>query len=106
MVVHRLLGVVLFTLLLAACASPAPTTGSGSSPSGASQSAAPQRATGPVKPLVIAVSTEPSTLDAQAVIDRNSRVASGSIFENLLDRDARAQIVPSLAERYEAVDDT
>jgi hypothetical protein len=34
----------------------------------------------PSRPLVIAVSTEPSTLDGQAVIDRNSRVASGNIF--------------------------
>ena len=59
----------------------------------------------PTKPLVIAVSTEPSTLDGQAVIDRNSRVASGNIFESLLDRDRNGQIVPWLAESYRAVND-
>ena len=59
----------------------------------------------PTRPLVIAISTEPSTLDGQAVIDRNSRVASGNIFESLLDRDRSGQIVPWLAESYRAVND-
>ena len=59
----------------------------------------------PTRPLVIAISTEPSTLDGQAVIDRNSRVASGNIFESLLDRDRTGQIVPWLAESYRAVND-
>jgi peptide/nickel transport system substrate-binding protein len=44
-------------------------------------------------------------LDGQAVIDRNSRVASGNIFESLLDRDRNGQIVPWLAESYRAVND-
>ncbi|MBM2803000.1 MAG: transporter substrate-binding protein [Deltaproteobacteria bacterium] len=60
----------------------------------------------PPRPLVIAVSTEPSTLDGQAVIDRNSRVASGNIFESLLDRGANGQVIPWLAESYKAVNDT
>ncbi|MGH7809284.1 MAG: ABC transporter substrate-binding protein, partial [Candidatus Binatia bacterium] len=51
----------------------------------------------PSKPVVIAISTEPSTLDGQAVIDRNSRVASGNIFESLLDRGANGQVIPWLA---------
>ncbi len=59
----------------------------------------------PVKPLVIAISTEPSTLDGQAVIDRNSRVASGNIFESLLDRGVDGKVVLWLAESYKAVDD-
>jgi peptide/nickel transport system substrate-binding protein len=59
----------------------------------------------PTKPLVIAVSTEPSTLDGQAVIDRNSRVASGNVFESLLDRGAKGEIIPWLAESYRAIDD-
>ena len=59
----------------------------------------------PSRPLVIAVSTEPSTLDGQAVIDRNSRVASGNIFESLLDRGANGQVIPWLAESYKAVND-
>src|SRR5688572_28732791 len=52
----------------------------------------------PTRRLILAVATEPSTLDGQAVIDRNSRVASGNIFESLLDRDRSGQIVPWLAE--------
>ncbi len=60
----------------------------------------------PSKPVVIAVSTEPSTLDGQAVIDRNSRVASGNIFESLLDRGANGDVIPWLAESYKNVDDT
>jgi peptide/nickel transport system substrate-binding protein len=63
-------------------------------------------AAAPTRPLVLAVATEPSTLDGQAVIDRNSRVASGNIFESLLDRDRNGQIVPWLAESYRAVNDT
>jgi peptide/nickel transport system substrate-binding protein len=60
----------------------------------------------PTRPLVIAVSTEASTLDGQAVIDRNSRVASGNIFESLLDRNANGQVIPWLAESYKSVNDT
>lgn len=60
----------------------------------------------PSRPVVIAVSTEPSTLDGQAVIDRNSRVASGNIFESLLDRGANGQVIPWLAESYKAINDT
>jgi peptide/nickel transport system substrate-binding protein len=60
----------------------------------------------PSRPLIIAVSTEPSTLDGQAVIDRNSRVASGNIFESLLDRGANGQVITWLAESYKPVNDT
>ena len=97
-----------FTALVfvAGCAGPSPTTGSGAPQAGSRPATSPQRAAAPVKPLVIAISTEPSTLDGQAVIDRNARVANGSIFESLLDRDARAAIVPSLAESYAPFDDT
>jgi peptide/nickel transport system substrate-binding protein len=59
----------------------------------------------PSRPLVIAVSTEPSTLDGQAVIDRNSRVANGNIFESLLDRNRGGEIVPSLAVSYQSIND-
>lgn len=58
------------------------------------------------KPLVIAIGTEPATLDAQAVIDRSSRVVTGNIFETLLARDNSAKIVPLLAESYSPVNDT
>ena len=58
------------------------------------------------KPLVIAIGTEPATLDAQAVIDRSSRVVTGNLFETLLARDNDAKIIPSLAESYSSVNDT
>ncbi len=57
-------------------------------------------------PLVIAVTTEPSTLDAQLVNDRNSRVFTANIYEALLARDTNAEVVPLLAESYENVDDS
>src|SRR5687768_6270244 len=46
------------------------------------------------KPLVIAIGTEPATIDAQAVIDRSSRVFTGNVFETLLSRDRDAKIIP------------
>jgi peptide/nickel transport system substrate-binding protein len=51
--------------------------------------------------VVIAVTTEPSTLDAQLVNDRNSRVVTGNIYEALLGRDEAGQVVPKLAESFE-----
>ncbi len=68
-------------------------------------SAAPEPAAD-AAPLVLAVSTEPSTLDVQAVNDRSSRLFTDNIFESLLARDAESQIVPALAESYEPVNDT
>lgn len=58
------------------------------------------------RPVVLAITTEPATLDAQAVNDRHSRVVSGNIFEPLLDRDRTGRLVPLLAESYEAVNPT
>jgi peptide/nickel transport system substrate-binding protein len=58
------------------------------------------------RPVVLTITTEPATLDAQAVNDRHSRVVSGNIFETLLDRDRTGRLVPLLAESYEAVNPT
>ena len=58
------------------------------------------------KPLVIAIGTEPATIDAQAVIDRSSRVFTGNVFETLLSRDRDAKIIPMLALSYSSVNDT
>ena len=55
--------------------------------------------------VTIAVTTEPSTLDPQAVNDRSSRVVTANLFESLLGRDASTALVPVLATGYEAVDD-
>ena len=55
--------------------------------------------------VVIAVTTEPSTLDPQAVNDRSSRVVTDNLFESLLGRDASTALVPELATGYEVVDD-
>lgn len=58
-----------------------------------------------VAPLVMAVSTEPSTLDAQLVNDRNARIFTSNIYETLLFRSAENEIVPKLATAYENIDD-
>ncbi|MDQ7910111.1 ABC transporter substrate-binding protein [Phytohabitans sp. ZYX-F-186] len=55
---------------------------------------------------MVAVATEPSTLDPQLVNDRSSRIVTDNVFETLLVRDGSAQIQPKLADSYERVDDT
>ena len=56
--------------------------------------------------VTIAVTTEPSTLDPQAVNDRSSRVVTANLFESLLGRDASTALVPVLATSWpEVVDD-
>ena len=62
--------------------------------------------TGDPGSVTIAVTTEPSTLDPQAVNDRSSRVVTANLFESLLGRDAATVLVPVLATGLpEAVDD-
>jgi peptide/nickel transport system substrate-binding protein len=62
--------------------------------------------TGDPGKVTIAVTTEPSTLDPQAVNDRSSRVVTSNLFESLLGRDAATVLVPVLATGFpEAVDD-
>jgi peptide/nickel transport system substrate-binding protein len=116
------LAVVAVTVMAAACAAPppAPTAAPAAKPA-AEKPAAPaekptvvaekpapvaEKPAAPTKPLVIAISTEPATLDGQAVIDRNARVTIGNLFEGLLDRDRSAKIVPLLAESYEPINDS
>lgn len=55
--------------------------------------------------LVVAVATEPSTLDPQLVNDRSSRIVTDNVFETLLVRDTSSQIQPKLADSYKQVDD-
>ena len=82
------------TLTTAAATTAAPTT---AAPSSGSAVQDPKAA-----PLVIAVNTEPSTLDGQLVNDRSSRVFYDSIYETLLVRDAKGQPTPLLADTWEA----
>lgn len=56
--------------------------------------------------ITIAVTTEPSTLDAQLVNDRNSRVVTGNIYQALLGRDEAGQVIPLLAESFENTAET
>ena len=88
-------------------AEPAPTTTTAEPAPTTTAEPAPTTTAEPVEvaPLVIAVSTEPSTLDAQAVNDRSSRVVTANIFETLLTRTADGVLVPGLAESFEAFDD-
>ena len=61
--------------------------------------------TGDPGSVTIAVTTEPSTLDPQAVNDRSSRVVTSNLFESLLGRDSTGVLVPVLATSYVGVDD-
>ena len=61
--------------------------------------------TGDPGSVTIAVTTEPSTLDPQAVNDRSSRVVTSNLFESLLGRDSTGVLVPVLATSYMGVDD-
>jgi peptide/nickel transport system substrate-binding protein len=56
--------------------------------------------------VVIAVTTEPSTLDAQLVNDRNSRVVTGNLYQGLVGRDDTGQVIPVLALSYENTAET
>ena len=59
----------------------------------------------PSDEIVIAVTTEPSTLDAQVVNDRAARVVTGNLFESLLFRARDAQLSPGLAIDWRIVDE-
>ena len=60
----------------------------------------------PSDEIVIAVTTEPSTLDAQVVNDRAARVVTGNLFESLLFRARNAELSPGLAIDWRIVDET
>ena len=61
--------------------------------------------TAPTDELVIAITTEPSTLDAQEVNDRASRVVTGNLYEALLFRDRNAKLSAGLATDWRNVDE-
>ena len=56
--------------------------------------------------LVIAITTEPDTLDGQVVNDRAARVVTGNLYEALLFRDREAKLSPGLATSWRNVDET
>jgi len=108
---RRVITVMLaLVLVLAACGDDDATTttaGGGATTStqgggGDTTTTAPPQA---VAPLVIAVSTEPNTLDAQLVNDRASRVITGNIVEPLLNRTADGEFEGLLALSFETVAD-
>ena len=94
----RLVGVVIAgTLAMSMFGAAAAAGGPGSRPGAAGTDGS----------VVIAVTTEPSTLDAQLVNDRNSRVVTGNIFEALVGRSATGgEVVPLLAESFENTAET
>lgn len=96
-------------LVLAACQGAETTTTTGGSDTTSATTAAEETTTTTAPPeaasIVIALATEPSTLDAQLVNDRSSRVVTSNIVEGLLFRDQSGEIVPNLAESYEAIAD-
>jgi len=112
----KLVVILALSLVASGCGSDSETPSAAGSSSAAATTAAPGTTAAPkaaaapaesagVEPLVIAVGTEPSTLDAQAVNDRNSRVFTANVYETLLTRTADGELVPGLASSYEAFDD-
>ncbi|MFC2023468.1 ABC transporter substrate-binding protein [Chloroflexota bacterium] len=57
-----------------------------------------------VDPLVIAVSSEPQSLDPQAIELRTPQVITSNIYEALVNRQRDGSIIPWLAESWEQVD--
>ena len=55
---------------------------------------------------VIAIGGDPTSLDPLAVEDGNERVVNDNVYETLVTRDAKEQIVPWLAEKWEQPDET
>ncbi|MEO5841700.1 MAG: ABC transporter substrate-binding protein [Acidimicrobiales bacterium] len=105
-----LFAATIFGLVAAACGGDDSEGGGPAEPGVSTTAAGPATTKAPVaaanaKPLVIAIGTEPATIDAQAVIDRSSRVFTGNVFETLLSRDRDAKIVPMLALSYSSVSD-
>lgn len=102
-VFHRLLGLgVVSILVAAACAPPAPPA----KPStGQAQPAAPAGSkTGGT--LVVGLVADPITLDAHAIGDNNTRRAAYPIFDPLVREDpVSTRVVPALAESWEAAPD-
>lgn len=111
----RILALVLSTLmLLSACSNnqqqpsgdnnPAPATQQGSE----NNTAAPNVGTAPAgkDSLVVAVGTEPSSLDPQDVNMVTAFMINKHVMDRLFVSDASYNITPSLAETYEWVDDT
>jgi len=96
-------------LVLAACQGAETTTTTGGSDTTPATTAADGTTTTTAAPvaegIIIALATEPSTLDGQLVNDRSSRVVTNNIVEGLLFRDQSGEIVPYLAETYEAIAD-
>lgn len=130
----RLLGIVLFVLVLTAC-------GPGATPQGAEPETQPTEATEPTEPppaeptateapaeeptatpepasptpeteaaaaggtLVVAISADPSHLNPGITTGFDVHVVADSIFNGLVGRDANANPVPDLAESWDIEDD-
>ena len=91
----------------ATTAAPSDTTGAGTDTTAAGEDASTTAVPADdAAPLVMAVSTEPSTLDAQLVNDRSSRIFTDNVYEMLLFRSPANEVEPWLALSYENIDPT
>ena len=104
------LSLVVVLVVLAAC-SPAPTPVPPPAPTTAPQAAtsAPQPTAVPavVTKIVMAIGSDPSTLDPQFPDDGNMRTVNDNVYEVLIGRDPKTEaLVPVLAESYSQKDAT
>ena len=56
--------------------------------------------------VVLAIGSDPTSLDPQAVEEGNERAVNDNVYETLINRDADERIVPWLAESWSEVDET
>lgn len=109
---------VMVLVVLAACASPAPTPvppttapQATTAPAQPAATSAPQATTAPAATgatkVVIAIGSDPSSLDPQFPDDGNMRTVDDNIYEVLIGRDPKTMaLVPILAESYTEKDPT
>ncbi len=104
------------TFILSACGGTAsPSSSPSSTPSQSQSNATPapsnQATPAPVAAnvkdtIIVAMGGEPSTLDGNGKNDSSSSIAKRQIFDTLVTQDENLQVIPSIAESWEQVDDT
>ncbi len=95
--------VMILSLLLSACAPAAPQTQAGGETTTETTAAADSGTT--CDTVTVAYKLEPTTLDPAQIVHRASTISMINVFETLIDLDASGEILPGLAESWEAAPD-
>jgi oligopeptide transport system substrate-binding protein len=97
--------VALFSLLVAACTTPAPDEEPVATPVPGSpepEETEPDRAGGTLR---LALAVDPASIDPRFVVDEEGELVVGAVFEPLVRLDDRFEVVPGAAERWEVDED-